>query len=90
MTNSDSLHPAFAGARLLVLDEVSDAKQLGSPPALYRETLRTLYAPEAGRYAYSIADSTAPSWGEPRKSLIGHWLSGPLHQFDTAAAQPGP
>ncbi len=68
MTDSDSLlRPAFAGARLLVLDEVSDAKQLGSPPALYRETLRTLYAPEAGRYAYSssIADSTAPSWGEP-------------------------
>jgi hypothetical protein len=89
MTDSDSLpRPAFAGARLLVLDEVSDAKQLGSPPALYRETLRTLYAPEAGRYAYSIADSTAPSWGEPRKSL--HWLSGPLSKFDTAAAQPGP
>ena len=45
--NSDSLHPAFAGARLLVLDElkpghVIDAKQLGSPPALYRETLRKI------------------------------------------------
>ena len=79
---------AFAGARLLVLDElkpgqVIDAKQLGSPPALYRETLRTLYAPEAGRCAWSssIADSTFPSWGEPRKSR--HWLSGPLSKFDS-------
>ena len=89
MTENNS-DPAFAGARLLVLDElkpgqVIDAKQLGSPPALYRETLRTLYAPEAGRCAWSssIADSTFPSWGEPRKSLIGHWLSGPLSKFDS-------
>ncbi len=67
MTQNDS------DSLLLVRDELKpghgvDAKQLGSP----RETLRTLYAPEAGRCAWSssIADSTFPSWGEPRKSLI--------------------
>ena len=71
--NSDSLHAASAGARLLVLDElqhdqVIDAKaarkQPGSPPPL----CRTLYAPVAGRCAYSSSiedNGTAPMTTKP-------------------------